>query len=144
MVAGADPRTDPPQRKPRNSPACPRLALDRRRRVKGWRGGLWAPFPAPPRRSGSGWPGAPAGRPYPEGGGKGLGQDTQGDVKVNVEVDGAGQGVGAERLDDLGKALFDGHPAGVVLYERFGLDGGVVGDDNGGGVAAAKDPRDTP
>ena len=33
-------------------------------------------------------------------------------------------------------ALFDGHPPGVLGHERTGLDLAVVGDDDGGGVAA--------
>jgi hypothetical protein len=53
--------------------------------------------------------------PGPECGEEGLGQDTEDDVEVDVEVDGAGEGVGAEGLDDLGEALFDGHPPGVLL-----------------------------
>ncbi len=46
----------------------------------------------------------------PKGGGESLGQDAEDDV----EVDGAGQGVGEECLDDLGEPLLDGHPAGVA------------------------------
>ena len=80
--------------------------------------------------------GVVAGQAEPEGGGEGLGQDAQGDVEVDVEVDGGGQGVGAERLDDLGEALLDGHPAGVVPDQRLGGDLLVVGDEDGGGLAA--------
>ena len=67
---------------------------------------------------------------------EGLGQDAQDDVEVDVEVDGAGEGVGAECLDDLGEALLDGHPPGVLLDQGFGLDVVVVGDDDGGRLAA--------
>src|ERR1039457_691144 len=77
-----------------------------------------------------------AGQAQPEGGGEGLGQDAQDHVQVDVEVDGGGQCVGAERLDDLGEALLDGHPAGVLLDQRLGGDGLVVGDDDGGGLAS--------
>ncbi len=52
--------------------------------------------------------------PVAERGEQGLGQDAQHDVEVGVEVDGGGQGVGAEGLDDLGQALLDGHAAGVL------------------------------
>ena len=45
--------------------------------------------------------GVVAGQPQPEGGEQGLGQDAQDDVEIDVGVDGGGQGVGAERLDDL-------------------------------------------
>ena len=72
-----------------------------------------------------------AGQAEPEGGGEGLGQDAQHDVQVDVEVDGGGQGVGAERLDDLREPLLDGHPAGVVPDQRLGGDLLVVGDDDG-------------
>jgi hypothetical protein len=77
------------------------------------------------------------GQPEPEGGGEGLGQDAQDDV----EVDGAGQGVGAECLDDLGEALLDGHPSGVSLDQGPGGDLVVVGDDDGGLIAAQAGAR---
>ena len=80
--------------------------------------------------------GVVAGQAEPEGGGEGLGQHAEHDVAVDVEVDGAGQGVGAERLDDLGEALFDGHPAGVVRDQGPGGDLLVIGDQHGGRVAA--------
>ena len=80
--------------------------------------------------------GVVAGQAEPEGGGQGLGQDAQDDVEVDIEVDGRRQGVGAECLDDLGEALLDGHPAGVVPDQGLGGDAGVVGDDDGGRVAA--------
>ncbi|MFE5709076.1 hypothetical protein [Rhodococcus koreensis] len=41
-----------------------------------------------------------------------------------------------EGLDDLGESLFDGHPSGVVLDQRLGGQVVVVGDDDGGRVAA--------
>ena len=41
-----------------------------------------------------------------------------------------------EGADDLGEALLDGHPAGVAGDELFGGGMGVVGDDDGGRVAA--------
>ena len=41
-----------------------------------------------------------------------------------------------ERSDDLGEALLDGHPACVASDEFFDAAVGVVGDDDGGGVAA--------
>jgi hypothetical protein len=50
----------------------------------------------------------------------GAGQDRQGDVEVDVERDGAGQGVQAEGLDGLGEALFDVHPPGVVADDLPG------------------------
>jgi hypothetical protein len=74
--------------------------------------------------------------PGAERGEQGLGQDAQDDVEVDVEVDGGGQGVGAERADDLGQPLLDGHPPGVLADQRPGLDLVVVGDDDGGLVAA--------
>jgi hypothetical protein len=77
-----------------------------------------------------------AGQAQPEGGEQGLGQDAQDYVEVDVEVDGAGEGVGAEPLDDLGEALPGGHPAGVALDQGPGGDLIVVADDHGGGVAA--------
>ena len=39
-------------------------------------------------------------------------------------------------LDDLRQPLLDGHAAGVLLHQCPGLDLVVVGDDDGGGVAA--------
>src|ERR1035441_10030144 len=77
-----------------------------------------------------------AGQAQPERGGEGPGQDAQDYVEVDVEVDGGGQGVGAERLDDLGEALPGGHPAAVLLDQGPGGDLVVVADDDGGGVAA--------
>ncbi len=67
---------------------------------------------------------------------QGLGQDAEHDVKVGVEVDCGVQGVGAEGADDLSQALLDGHAAGVLVDQV--PDGGLVliGDDDGGGVAA--------
>ena len=49
----------------------------------------------------------------------------------DVVVDGAGHGVGVERFDDVGEALFDGHPPCVALDEFFRA-GGVVPDVVGG------------
>ena len=43
-------------------------------------------------------------------------------------------------LDDLGEALFDGHPADVVPDRCPGGDLGVVGDEDGGGGGASR-PR---
>jgi len=40
-----------------------------------------------------------------------------------------------EGPDDLGEALFDGHPARVAFDELLGAGVGVVGDDDGGRVA---------
>src|ERR1039457_4691347 len=77
-----------------------------------------------------------AGQAQPEGGGEGLGQDAQDHVQVDVEVDGAGERVGAECLDDLGGPLPGGHAAGVALDQCPGGDGVVVGDDHRGGLAA--------
>ena len=80
--------------------------------------------------------GVVAGQALAEGCGEGLGQDAQDDVEVDVEVHRGGQRVEAERADDLGEALFDGHPPRVVLDQRLDRLVGVVGDDDGGGVAA--------
>ena len=77
-----------------------------------------------------------AGEAAAEGGADGAGQDGQGDVEVDVERDGTGEGVDVEGADGLGEALFDVHPAGVSLDELFGAGDAVVGDDDGGGVAA--------
>src|SRR5450759_5966198 len=59
--------------------------------------------------------GGVAGQPRAERGDECLGEYAEHDVEVDVEVDGGGQGVGVEGLDDLGEALFDGHASGVVL-----------------------------
>ena len=56
--------------------------------------------------------------------------------EVDVEVDGAGQGVGAERADDLGQPLLDGHPPCVLADQVADRGVVVVGDDDGGLVAA--------
>src|SRR5664279_1628175 len=85
---------------------------------------------------GVGGAGGVAGGEGGEGFGEGLGDDDEGDVEVDVEVDGAGEGVGVERFDDVGEALFDGHPPCIALDEFFRAGGVVVGDDDGGGFAA--------
>jgi hypothetical protein len=79
-----------------------------------------------------------AGQARAQRGGEGLGEygEHEVEVEVEVEVDGRGQGVGVEGLDDLGEALFDGHPPGVAGDQGLDAGVGVVGDDHGGGVAA--------
>ena len=42
----------------------------------------------------------------------------------------------AQNADDLGEPVLDGHAAGVLVDEVAGGDLGVVGDDDGGLVAA--------
>jgi hypothetical protein len=56
--------------------------------------------------------------------------------RSTFQVDGAGQGVGAERAGDLGEPLLDGHPPGVLADEVAGGGVAVVGDDHGRGVVA--------
>ena len=80
--------------------------------------------------------GGVAGQAGAERGEQGLGEHAEHDVEVDVEVDGRGQGVGVEGADDLGEALLDGHPAGVVGDQGLVVQVVVVGDDDGGGVAA--------
>src|SRR5664280_2099765 len=80
--------------------------------------------------------GGVAGQPRAERGDECVGEYAEHDVEVDVEVDGGGQGVGVEGLDDLGEALFDGHASGVVLDQGLGGEVVVVGDDDGGRVAA--------
>ena len=49
-----------------------------------------------------------------------VGEHGEYDVEVDVEGDGAGEGVEGERPDGLGEALFDVHPAGVMLDDLAG------------------------
>src|SRR6266540_3554033 len=85
---------------------------------------------------GVGGGGVVAGQSGAEGGQQGLGQHGEHDVEVDVEVDGAGQGVGAEGADDLGQALFDGHAAGVLGDQGLEAGVAVVGDDDRGRLVA--------
>ena len=85
-----------------------------------------------------------AGQSVAERGDEGLGEHAEHDVEVDVEVDGGGQGVGVEGADDLGEALFDGHPPGVVADQGLDRQVVVVGDDHGGGVAAESGDDELP
>jgi hypothetical protein len=67
---------------------------------------------------------AVAGQPTAQRGADGVGQDGEHDVEVDVERDGAGEGVQAEGLDGFGEALFDVHPPGVGADD---LAGGELG-----------------
>ena len=73
---------------------------------------------------GVGGGGVVAGQAAAQRGAEGVGQDGQDDVEVDVEGDGAGQGVEAEGLDGFGEALLDVHPAGVGLDDLAGGQGG--------------------
>src|SRR5262249_62331225 len=77
-----------------------------------------------------------AGEAAAQRGADGVGEHGQGDIEVDVEWDGAAERVDVEGADGLGEALFDGHAAGVAFDDLFRASGAVVGDDDGGAVAA--------
>jgi hypothetical protein len=83
--------------------------------------------------------GGVAGQPPAEGGADGVGENGEYDVEVDVEGNGAGESVLAERADGFGESLFDVHASGVGLDHVLDRWGAVVTQDGGVVVAEAGD-----
>ncbi len=71
-----------------------------------------------------------------------AGDDGERGVQVDVERDAAGQRVEAEPADVGVELVFDQHPLGVPGEQVFGRGVEVVGDEQGGLVAADVLDRD--
>ena len=73
---------------------------------------------------------------FGEHGVEGVGDHGKGDVEVDFDEDGGGEGVEVEELDGLSDAVFDAPTSSVVAEEKFSGAVEVIGNEEGGFLMA--------